>query len=238
MAREYGSRKSSRSANGVPQQVLVMVVTFLMGYFTASIFDIEKLSHWMTTQVLENHEAKYEVVKPQAQKKAAPVKAKFEFYTLLANEKGVKPNQSANAHPANPNVVAANAASAHQATTVATAATTSTSNALNKPNQPIRPQPMPVKVVTAKPVTTIPVSARNGNYVVQVASFKTRYDAEHMKGSLTLKGFEVTVVPVTTPTQGSWFRVVIGPYPNRTLAQKAQVILARTERLNGMVRSA
>jgi cell division protein FtsN len=228
MARDYGSRKSSRRGSNMPQQVLVMVVTFLMGYFTASIFDIEKLSHWMTTQVLENHEPEQKIAQSNTEKPVAPVKAKFEFYTLLANEKGTKTNQAGKA----------SGSSVNQATTVAAAAAATTSNSLRKPTQGPGLQTTPVNVVNAKPVTSTPSSSAKGHFVVQVASFKARQDAEHMKGSLTLKGFEVTVVPVNTPEQGIWFRVLIGPYPNRELAQKAQVILAKTERLNGMVRSA
>jgi cell division protein FtsN len=229
MARDYGSRKSVRRGNGMPQQIMVMVITFILGYFTASIFDIEKLSHWMTTQVLDSHEVKPQPNTPQVHKETASAKTKFEFYTLLANEKGVRANQAANARPGSQNSANPTAA------TAVTAAATTTGLA-NKLNQKTRPQVVPVKVVAAKPVIAPPPAAK-GRFVVQVASFKTRNDAEHMKGLLTLKGFEVTVAAINTPTQGSWFRVVIGPYPNRVLAQKAQVILAKTERLNGMVRS-
>jgi cell division protein FtsN len=246
MAKVYGSKRSSRRGTSVPHQVMVMVVTFILGYFTASIFDIDTLSHWMTTQVLDNHEVKQQPVKNQAQHLSS--KPKFEFYTLLANEKGAAANQqvarSATTNPqnqSNTSTTAANAVSASPtqqittSATVASAATTTTRGAVNKPI-PIRAQPMPAKVVAAKPIA--PTPPRSGNFVVQVAAFKTRNDAEHMKGLLILKGFEVSVIPISTQNQGLWFRVVIGPYPNRVLAQKAQVILAKTERLNGMVRSA
>lgn len=243
MAREYGSRRSSRRGNSLPQQVVVMVITFALGYFTASIFDIETLSHWMTTQVLENHEPQQPIAKAKP-KEQMPPKQKFEFYTLLANEKGVGANQTGAARgtatvPTNPNntaTVAANGAvgaaapQANRATTtqVTAAATTTGRVAVNQRNQG-----KPVQVTTAKPVAV--TLSRKANYAVQVASFKTRNDAEQMKGLLILKGFEVSVVPVATANRGNWFRVVIGPYPNRALAQKAQSILAKTERLNGMV---
>jgi cell division protein FtsN len=58
-----------------------------------------------------------------------------------------------------------------------------------------------------------------------------------MKAVLILKGFAVTIVPISTRSQGTWFRVLVGPYPNRALAQKVQVILAKTEHLHGMVRT-
>jgi cell division protein FtsN len=106
----------------------------------------------------------------------------------------------------------------------------------NKTTQLVRAQPSLAKTLT-KPVAQQTAPRREGNFVVQVASFKARQDAEHMKGLLILKGFEVTVAPISTPTQGNWFRVIIGPYPNRVLALKAQGILAKTQRLRGMVRS-
>ncbi|RUR08806.1 SPOR domain-containing protein [Legionella sp. km772] len=246
MARESGSRRASRRGNSLPQQVLVMVVTFVLGYFTASIFDIETLSRWMTTQVLENHEPQ-QVIAQAKPKEQIPPKQKFEFYTLLANEKGVGANQAGTTHGTtatitNPHQVTAAAANSAVASatpqsarpiTASVSSTATTRVAVSQSNQAISAQPKAVQVTTAKPVAP----SRGANFVVQVASFKARNDAEHMKGLLILKGFEVSVVPVSTPNQGNWFRVVIGPYPNRALAQKAQVILAKTERLNGMIRS-
>jgi cell division protein FtsN len=123
------------------------------------------------------------------------------------------------------------------ATTV-TAATTTSNSVVNKQLAALsRTQPIAAKTTSAKQIVQMPVR-KEGNFVVQVASFKARQDAEHMKGLLILKGFEVTVVPVVMPNQGNWFRVIIGPYPNRVLALKAQNILARTQRIKGMVRSA
>lgn len=247
MAREYSSKRSSRRGSGMPQQVIVMVVTFILGYFTASIFDVDTLSHWMTTQVLEGHESKPSPAHARAPKEHLAPKPKFEFYTLLANEKGVAANQAA-AHTsatvqANTPNGANNNSNIAQAknqptnlTTVTAAATTSGNIQVNKPHLTTRPPVVTAKTTPAKPSIQMPT--HQGNFVVQVAAFKTRQDAEHLKGLLILKGFEVAVVPTSSPAQGAWFRVVIGPYPNRVLAQKAQVILAKTERLNGMVRSA
>jgi cell division protein FtsN len=48
MAKEYG-RRSSHKNNGVAKQFLVILVTFLLGYLSASIWDINTLSHWLNT---------------------------------------------------------------------------------------------------------------------------------------------------------------------------------------------
>jgi cell division protein FtsN len=227
MARNYSNKRSSRQSGSTPHQFLVVIVTFLLGYLTATIFDVETISHWMNTQVLAHHEVKQQPTKPGIQQAQIPPKQKFEFYTLLANEKvGGATQTNVNA--------AANHTSAPASPTQSTSpsAIAATIHPTMKSN-PTRPQQaVPVKVAQGKPLAA--AQASKGSYLVQVASFKVRQDAEHMKGLLILKGFDVNVVPVSN-AQGNWFRVVVGPYSDRVLAQKAQVSLAKNERLRGMV---
>lgn len=232
MAKDYGSKRSSRRTSSAPQQLLLVVVTFLLGYLTASVADINTLTHWMNEQVLAHHQVKKELVKAVAQEPVIPPKPKFEFYTLLANEKGPNSTQATASSAGNHNTTTASAASTSATAQSTTTSAVATAGTVAKPPVKINNQSATVKVADAKPAN--PVALR-GNYLVQVAAFKARSDAERMKGLLTLKGFDVSVVPVTTPTKGTWFRVVIGPYANRALAQRAQVNLARTERLKGMI---
>ncbi|QMT61016.1 SPOR domain-containing protein [Legionella sp. PC997] len=239
MAKEYGNRRSSRSRGAAPHQFLVITLTFLFGYLTASFLDIETVTKWVNSQVLAHNEIKRESTKqPAAQHAAIPPKPKFEFYTLLANEK--VPNSQPNANSAASLQSAANATAA----TVAAATTPIAANSAVKTTVSV-----PTGAATTKPnVARLPVAANTipvakpatldkGKYLVQVASFKARRDAEQMKGTLILKGFSVYIIPVSHATKGNWFRVVVGPYSNRALAQKAQMILAKNERLNGMVTS-
>lgn len=228
MGREYSKRRPSRARSSAPQQFLVLVVTFLLGYLTATVFDVETISRWVNTQVLAHHEQN-KAPKSQAQQKAAiPPKPKFEFYTLLANEK---------AHPTQPAANSAASQAVAAKTPPATAVQTVAANAAVssvKSNTSTVHQPAAVKIAEAKPVAVaVPVS--RGAFSVQVASFKARQDAEHMKGLLTLKGFNVSVIPIYHANRGNWFRVVVGPYANRNLAQQAQGDLARNEHLRGMV---
>jgi cell division protein FtsN len=235
MGRQYSnSRRSSRQSGGVPQQFLVVIITFFLGYLTASVFDIQKVSHWVSTQVLEHAQEKRPSPKTEAQQTQVPPKPKFEFYTLLANEKVPGTSSSQNGanltsnHPANHPVAsvsathaaaAAAAVTAHPAVLQSRITAAPASRLLSKPSRP--------------PSTQTP----KRTYMVQVAAFKVRQDAEHMKGMLILKGFSANVVPVSHQTRGIWYRVVVGPYINRALAQKAQETLARNERLRGMVTS-
>lgn len=123
MAREYGNRRSSRSRGGAPHQLLVITVTFILGYLTASFFDFQTLSHWVNDQVLAHNEIKKEPSKSEPRHAAViPPKPKFEFYTLLTNEK-VPSSQS------NPNTAAAaQPASSNGTTPAATAASVSAVN--------------------------------------------------------------------------------------------------------------
>lgn len=240
MAREYGTRRSSRSRRGAPHQVLVSVVIFLFGYITASFFDFATLTHWVNSQVLAHHELKKEPVKRTTQA-AIPPKPKFEFYTLLANEKVPGSQPAAHLEAATQSVSTPSATTALTSSTKAPSissssnrtpsthevAVSSTATPPIKPNAPIVNKPGETKATAA--------SVGKGNYLVQVASFKARQDAEYMKGSLILKGFNVYIIPVSHATKGNWFRVVVGPYANRMLAQKAQVTLAKNERLHGMI---
>jgi len=213
MARNDVTKRSSRQKGSAPQQFLVITVVFLLGCFTASFFDIAKITHWVNDQVLAEQEGK--TAKAEPQQAQLPPKPKFEFYTLLTNEKG-KAQTNTNTHSA-PASASAVATAAHQAV---------------KTEAPNSKQALTVKVAEGKPL--MPIPAKRGSYLVQVAAFKVQKDAEHLKGMLILKGYDVTVVPVNRA--GSyWFRVVVGPYSNRDLAQKALTVLAKSERLHGMV---
>ncbi|STY30027.1 Sporulation domain-containing protein [Legionella wadsworthii] len=241
MTKEYGNRRSSRSRGGASNQFLVMTLTFLVGYLTASFFDIETLSHWINSQVVAHQEIKKEPAKHQAQNSAIPPKPKFEFYTLLTNEK--VPNSQPNANTAAPSPTATNPAvatpSSASITTpnvktasvnVANAATSAAAQVKNNSSK-IQHSLGVNKNATVRSNATI----EKGKFLVQVASFKARKDAEQMKGTLILKGFSVYIIPVSHALKGNWFRVVVGPYPNRSLAQQAQIALAKNERLHGMV---
>lgn len=236
--------KQSLKQNGsVPNQILVIIVTFFVGYLSASFLDIATISQWATKKISPSqlNQATSEPVSAQVSPKH-----KFEFYTLLTNEKTETNSNTANANPnanAQTQGSASNAAAIAAANTVAhQAPATNPSNAQIQNNvqvprhatvmAPAAQQPIkPATVVVAKP---LPESTKN--FTVQVASFRERKDAEHMKGLLTLKGFSVFVVAISQPS-GNWYRVLVGPYPNRILAQRAQEHLARNERIRGMISS-
>lgn len=228
MARDYGTRRSTQQRNNGPHQLLVVVVTFLLGYLTATVFDIQTIGQWMNNQVLDAQSPKPQPTakQPMAQ---VPPKPKFEFYTLLSDEKkgAVQP-------AVKPNIQAAAVTSTPASVTQPVAQITNQTHAHVPANtvNPTTQDPSAVRIAEGKPLA--PAQKNHGNFLVQVAAFKARKDAEQMKGTLTLRGYDVNIVQVSN-TKGMWFRVVIGPYANRQSAQQAQTSIAKNERLKGMI---
>ncbi|KTD82627.1 SPOR domain-containing protein [Legionella waltersii] len=221
MARDYGNRRPAKK-NSAPNQLLVIVVTFLLGYFTATIMDVQKVSQWINKEILADNEPVKQPIKTAEQKPQVPPKPKFEFYTLLANEKS---GSQAGNHQENTQTSAQTSAKGPEQVA---------SKSINDVvSNSVRSS---VQVAEGKPVDNHQPSNKTSSYLVQVASFKTRHDADNMKAKLILKGFDVNVVQASQ-AQGSWFRVVVGPYPDKTSAQLAQINLAKNERLNGMLRA-
>lgn len=109
--------------------------------------------------------------------------------------------------------------------------------------KPIHSQP----VTTTSPVTTtVPVNAsvpvaiaaeagKKSNYILQIASFKAKQDADRLKASLLLKGYDATITLVSAQNT-KWYRVTVGPLESVVTAEKAQSSIARSEKLMGMIR--
>ena len=215
MARDYGRKKSPRHRGSVSKQLLLVLVCFLFGYLSASIFDFTSLSNWVNTTLRAEHTVQT-AKKPVPQQAALP-KPKFEFYTLLAKERveTAVPVTTIAAHP------------------VAATSTSSVAN-LMVAKGPLG-SPLPVSnVASARPPSSPVVNNKNA-YLVQVGSFKSKQEAERVKASLTLKGFLVNVSAVTQQ-KTNWYRVTIGPFASRPEAIKAQGAVARSEHIVGMIR--
>jgi len=63
---------------------------------------------------------------------------------------------------------------------------------------------------------------------MQVASFKSEYDAKELQKLLTIKKLPNVEVSQSTTESGSvWFKVMVGPFQNRSMLNKAQDILVQ-----------
>lgn len=78
--------------------------------------------------------------------------------------------------------------------------------------------------------TTTVVDSATGSkeFVLQAGSFRSVADAESVRASLLLQDLPVSMVPVTL-ADGTWYRVVVGPYRVR---DDAQAMLSKLQEQN------
>lgn len=213
MAKDYGRKSNGRQTRNASSQFLLILASFLGGYLTASVFDFSSLSTWVNKQMLATKNNQTGTV--TAKKTEAP-KPKFEFYTLLAKDSSTLVPVAK---------IPAPSAAAVQV-------------AIQKPTQaPATTTQLPgieTAVTESKNFPTVKSTGRE-NYLLQVASFNKQTDAEHLKASLVLRGYDVTISPISRG-QITWFRVIMGPFPSKISAEKAQNVVAQTERMHGMIR--
>ncbi len=65
-------------------------------------------------------------------------------------------------------------------------------------------------------------------YVLQAGSFRAVTDADRRRGELALLGLESSIEQMNTDT-GSWHRVYIGPFDNRSAMAKARALTAQSD---------
>ena len=87
------------------------------------------------------------------------------------------------------------------------------------------PYTPPGSVTTPEVVITPPEPKE---FVLQAGSFRSVDDAESVRASLLLQDLPVNMVPVTL-ADGTWYRVVVGPYAVR---DDAQAMLSRLQEQN------
>ena len=219
MAKDYGRKRSMRQKSSAPKQLFWILASFLCGYLTATVFDFTSLSSWVNANILTKHQEQ-KAPAPTAPKQAELPKPKFEFYTLLAKDR---------TSPAAPATRPTTAATVPIQTKPAGQAVATTATSATTTNQ--------LAGALANADNKAAALAKNSKdaYLLQIASFRNKQDAERMKAALTLKGFDVTVSP-STQQQITWFRVIVGPFNSRMAAEKVQLTLAQSERIKGMIR--
>lgn len=223
MTRPYGKKNTHNT--GFLKQASIAFVSLVVGYLAASVCDMNTLGGWLGKQVLAQQE-----VKPgskSADNAAELPKPKLEFYTLLTNERVPDGSSQVAAIPAPPVPTATSTTAAPSPlVTVATVSPSVVPQSVNK---------MPTTQVAAIEKPVIEVANNKNAFMVQIAAFKNKQDAERMRAVLIMKGFDVSVASVIQGT-GSWHRVIMGPFSSRTAAVQAQLSVAKSERIMGMIR--
>lgn len=261
MARtDYRKRRHTKQQGGVIRHVVGLFASFLCGYLMASVFDLSSMVAWVNHRWI-NPQA-IATATPVINQAEAP-KPKFEFYTLLSKDShapvsgsGVDKRQVASGASNPPTTIASNLTAnampsaqvdavlplVAQANGSANPAAATVQNQAGPQVVPGGAQTKPVvavaegkPVLAAQPPPSSPNVVTREAYMIQIAAVTRRQDAERMKASLVLKGYGVMII---SPSQSNinWYRVVIGPFHSRAEAEKAQIMVARTEHIQGMIR--
>ena len=234
MAKDYVSRRrQTRQKPNAPRRLVAILGAFLCGYLVANVFDFTSLTTWVNKNILASKQNGAPVEARVALKEAP--KPKFEFYTLLSKDssvpavnRGLPQAQTQAQAPVKPTapqpaVLTAQVAAPATVITVPHATAITVSHATSKA----------IAVTEKKGMPVSPGSRES--YMIQIASFNKRQDAEHLKASLALRGFSVVISSVQRQTV-LWYRVTIGPFNSRTDAEKAQVIVRQSEHMNGIIK--
>lgn len=110
------------------------------------------------------------------------------------------------------------------------------------PRRMTAPERPSVSRSTAKPPQTaespaappLPGRTAAGNFTVQVAALKEAGLADRMVADLYKKGFPAYRVAADVPGKGTWYRVRIGSFKNRTAAERMLAQLKR-EKVSGII---
>jgi DedD protein len=78
-------------------------------------------------------------------------------------------------------------------------------------------------------------SGREGDFQIQVASFKSVEDADHFVEQLRKRGHKAYRLVAQVPNRGVWHRVRIGPFANKYDAETYRNQLERKERMGAFI---
>jgi cell division protein FtsN len=140
----------------------------------------------------------------------APVKPKYDFYTLLPESEVIVPNEAV-PEKTPPAVAPVAPVSPEQAAKIDTARAQAALSGLTPP-------PAPPVATAAKPA---PVTT----FFLQAGSFRKQADAEKVRAQIILLGQTATVESGTVKDE-TWYRVLVGPFSNREQLTTAQKQLA------------
>lgn len=79
-------------------------------------------------------------------------------------------------------------------------------------------------------------STAHKRYYIQVAAFKNKADAEKLKATLILKGYEIFITKTHAP-KNTWYRLFAGPYFSKDTLDKRQLTLLKSEHIKGIVKN-
>ncbi len=103
------------------------------------------------------------------------------------------------------------------------------------------PAPVAAPVQVPAPVSTaesdrLPAVTTGAVWVVQVFSSKSAADAGMLRDKLGSKGYPAFIAEADLGKKGIWYRVLFGPYADKTAAVQAQIYAEKKDKLAGFAK--
>ena len=110
------------------------------------------------------------------------------------------------------------------------------------PATPTPATPPPVTPPAASPTPREPAasaaapaaSLQGARYRIQTGSFREKGEADRLRASLILEGMD-SHIRTTRTASGTWHRVMVGPYDDRTAAERVNARLRASRGLDGRI---
>lgn len=84
-----------------------------------------------------------------------------------------------------------------------------------------KPKPQPTATVTPPPKAEPSSAVAGGSYIIQVASVQKADGAQDLSGRLSKSGYAAYVEKTDLGSKGVWYRVYVGPFASRNVADGA-----------------
>lgn len=231
------SQKRGRVKKGPrPGLFLASLVFFLLGYLAATLFDFVSLSQWLHHWLLSPPVSHEEAKKTQSAIFSTP---KLEFYTLLTKENtplAIQPLAIKEKPVAIPLTQLPKVPKGKE-NSLLKESLSEKITILSKNMPPSSERRVDEKRTASNGEDLQQLQANSSShpyYLIQVASLRNKEEAEKLKALLILRGFEVRLSTVAQ-NQQAWFRISVGPYRSQQEAKNAQINLAKTENMRGLI---
>lgn len=191
---------------------LWLAIGLTVGAFVVFLMKLEPGGADIKREKAEAKAAKIAEANKTPPSPTAPVKPKYDFYTLLPESEVIVPNEAVpeKTPPAVAPVAPVTPVSPEQAAKIDTARAQAALSGLTPPPAP------PVAATKPAAVTT---------FFLQAGSFRKQADAEKVRAQIILLGQAATVESGTVKEE-TWYRVLVGPFSNREQLTTAQKQLA------------
>lgn len=192
-----------------------------LGIVLGGLITFGLMSQWQNIPLINKAQAPI-----QADNQSAPVQSiatkeqtseagpRFDFYTLL-------PNLNVDIEePSNP--VMPSETKAKPAVTV------------SKPT-PAKPSSITSASEQVSPPKRQASTEKTDAYIIQIASFRKEEQAESLKATLALSGYETHIQSIVMHDSETWYRLYLGPFTNRLSAQKTKAKLESEQKMNSLI---